>query len=334
MYDDNTNEEDGRYNYQPPSTTALKPGDPGYRMSVWAPDYNPGANWNNGVYAPPSPRYDWNNDSPPDQALTPGHGWKWEGPQNASWNMSTNQWDRGVWQERLGEGHGYVAPPNTPPPGPTGGAGPTAPAPTGSGAVSSVPANGGITVPSSTLPADISGLFGQQPTKTPIQGAYQDALLKYMSRSQETPSLSDSTLAPQVEVFRAAAQRGQERQRLSAAERAAANGQSESGYLDNVINKGIQDQNFNTASYNANLLGGEMNKRREELQAGLQLASATGNAEASRELQTRLAQVSAAMQQQGLNLQGQLGFGDLDLRRLLGTESLNQQALQIIMGGL
>lgn len=314
-------------------TAPLKPGDPGYRMAPWAPDYNPGANWNNGI-APgaPAPRYDWNNDSPPDQALTAGHGWVWEGPQTPTWDQSNNQWNRGVWQERLGAGKGYV-PIGTDtttdgPPPPSGSTAPT------TGAVPGMPANGGITVPSSTLPPDIAGLFGQTPTKTPIQSAYQDALLKYMGKSQETPSLTDSTLAPQVEVFRAGAQRGQERQRLAAAERAAANGQSESGYLDNLIMKGVQDQGMNTASFNANLLGGEMNKRREELQAALQLAAATGDAEAARELQTRLAQVSAAMQQQGLNLQGQLGSGDLALRWGLGMEGLNQRALEIALGAL
>lgn len=331
--------------YQP---TYLKPGDQGYRMGPWAPDYDPGSNWNNGI-APgaPSPRYDYNNGSPVDQALTPGHGWVWEGPQTPTWDMNTNQWNRGVWQERAGEGLGF-APTIDAPPGPAPG---PAPGPTGGGSVPGLPASG-INIPGAQLPGDIAGLFTQTPTKTPIQSAYQDALLKFMGKSQETPSLTDSTLAPQVEVFRAQQQRNQERNRLSAAERAAATGQSESGYLDNLINKGMQDQGFNTASFNANLLGGEMNKRREELQAALQLANATGNAEAARELQARLAQASAAMQQQGLNLQGQLGSGDLSLRLMqsllgndqfydqlgvntaLNLENLNQSALQKVLAGL
>ncbi len=320
----------------------------GSGQGVWAPGYDPGPNWNNGVAPPPpSGRYDYNNGSPvnsPNEVLKAGNGWEWQGPQSPVWNASSNQWDRGVWNQVTGRGIGYVKPTNTTtttdggdPPPPSGGTAPTggytAPAPSGDGSVPSMP-SGGVSVPSSTLPPDIAAVFGQAPTQTPIQSAYQDALLKYMGKAQTTPSLDDPTLAPQVEVFRAQAQRGQERQRLAAAERAAANGQSESGYLDNLIMKGIQDQGMNTASYNANLLGGEMNKRREELQAALQLASATGNAEAARELQTRLAEASARMQQQGLNLQGQLGSGDLALRWGLGMEGLNQRALEIIMGGM
>lgn len=320
----------------------------------WAPGYDPGPNWNGGVApGPPSPRYDWNNGSPVDQALTPGHGWVWEGPQTPTWNMTTNQWDRGVWQERLGEGLGYTpapAPVDTPKPGPT--PTPTPSVPQWNGSVPAVGGGGGgYSGPSATLPPDIAALFGKVPERTPIQSAYQDALLKYMSRAQETPSLSDPTLAPQVEVFRAANQRATERNRRTAVERAGT-GQSDSGYLDNVINQGVQQQGFNNASFNANLLGGEMNKRREELQAGLQLARATGDAEAARELQTRLAQVSAMMQQQGLNLQGQLGFGDLALRNRqvdmandqfydqlgintqLSLEGLNQSALQKILASL
>ncbi len=299
----------------------------------WAPGYDPGPNWNGGV-APgaPSPRYDYNGGSPVDQALTPGHGWEWEGPQTPTWDMTNKQWNRGVWQERQGRGLGYTAPSNTvataPQPPPGGGGPPT-------GAVAPIGGGGGqasVNVPSSTLPPDILSLFNRVPEKTPIQSAYQDALLKYMGRSQETPSLNDSILGPQTEVFRATNQRNTERNRRTAVERAGT-GQSNSGYLDNMINEGVQKQGFNNASFNANLLGTEMGKRREELQAALQLASATGNAEAARELQARLAQVQAALQQQGLNLQGQLGMGDLDLRWALGSEQLNQNALQMIMGG-
>lgn len=321
-----------------PAPTILKPGDPGYRLSTWDPNYDPGGNWNNGI-APTfsDPYLQYNNNSPVNEALKADHGWEWSGVTSPTWNMSNNQWDYGRWNQVQGRGIGYVKPGDPPPGGTTTTtttAGPTGPS--GTGAVAGVPATptAAMTIPSSTLPADIAALFNQKPTQTPVQSAYQDALLKYLGKAQTTPSLDDPTLAPQVEVYRAQAQRGQERQRLAASERAAANGMSESGYLDNLIMKGIQDQNFNTAGFNANLLGGEMNKRRDELQAGLRLAAATGDAESARELQARLAQVSAMMQQQGLNLQGQLGQGDLALRWGLGMEGLNQRALEIMLGAM
>jgi len=311
---------DHPYYETPPEPEPLKPGDPGYRMAPWANDYNPGDNWNNGI----------NTGNPGD-----------------IWNMNTNDYDPlvGLKKEqtsvdRIQRDPGPVV---GPPPAPTGG---------GVRSINVSMPNSGINVPSATLPQDILDLFNKKPEMTPIQQAYQDALLKYMGKAQETPTLDDSILGPQTEVFRAANQRNTERQRRTAVERASAQGQNQSGYVDNLINEGVQKQGFNNAQFNANLLGGELNKRREELQAGLQLAQATGNQEATRELQARLAQVSAAMQQQGLNLQGQLGAGDLALRQLqtqlgnnqfydqLGTntalnlENLNQSALQKILAGL
>lgn len=262
-------------------------------------------------YKPGDPGYRmdvWTNQYDP--------GPKWNngvGPDgNTGWSMITNDWTMPQ----------TVAPPPPPrEPGPE-------PPPTGGGGGGVPPIN----VPSATLPPDIASIFTRPQEKTPIQSAYQDALLKYMHRGFETPSLDDSILGPQSEVFRATNQRNTERQRRTAVERAGT-GQGNSGYLDNLITQGVQKQGFDNAQFNANLLGGELSKRREELQAALQLASATGNQEATRELQSRLAEVSARMQQQGLNLQGQLGGGDLDLRWALGTEGLNQNALQLIMNG-
>lgn len=321
MYDnqDDESNEWGRYNYPPQQQPqALKPGDPGYRPSIWANDYNPGPSWNNG------------------QAPEPTN----------VWNMTNNSWI--PLQEALGAKR--ETPLDAPKPTVGGGDTPTPPPTHNDGGVRPLPAPS-INIPSAQLPSDISSLFNKVPEKTPIQSAYQDALLKYMDRGFQTPTLDDSILGPQTEVFRVQQQRNQERNRRNVAERAAANGQSQSGFLDRQINKGIQEQGFNTAAFNANLLGSELTKRREELQAALQLASATGNAEATRELQARLAQVSAMMQQQGLNLQGQLGAGDLALRAsmaqmgndqfydqlgvnsALNMEGLNQRALQLIMGG-
>lgn len=331
---ENPNNPDGP-NYRPPPVT---PGLP--------PPIDHGPNWNNGVApAIPDERYNYNGGSPvnsPNEPLKPGNGWEWQGPQSPVWDADTRQWNYGSWNQAVGRGIGFSPATN---PAPQGGG--TPPPSSGGGAVPPM----GARIPSATLPGDIQAQFNAQPQKTPIQGAYQDALLSVLGRSQQTPSLSDPTLAPQAEVFRVQQQRSQERNRKQQAERAAAQGYSDSGFLENRIEKGIQEQNFNTANFNANLIGRELDARRQELLAALQLASATGDGEAQRELQTRLAQVSAMMQQQGLNLQGQLGFGDLALRAALGEmgnnqfydslgintalgmEGLNQRALEIIMRG-
>lgn len=252
-------------------------------------------------------------------------------------------------------------PPGLPPPTPSG-SGSVAPLPA---AGSAVPAPGPAAPDAYAGPSwnDILALFNKKPEITPIQQSYQDALLKFMGKAQTTPTLDDPNLAPQVEQYRVQAQRNQEHQRAAAVQRASMNGQNNSGYLNNAILRGIEEQGFNTAGFNAQLLAGQYDKQRQDLQAALQLAAATGNQEAQRELQARLAQVNAAMQQQdlslrsdlghqGLALQSDLGHGDLDLRRsiaqmqnnqfydqlgvntALGLEGLNQSALQRVLNGL
>ena len=116
--DDHTEDDPFDDSYPGLTSAPLKPGDAGYRMGTWAPGYNPGPNWNEGVApSPPTPRYDYNSDSPPDQAfqaLTAGHGWEWQGPQAPVWDMDVNQWQRGVWGQVKGRGKGFVP---DPPPG-------------------------------------------------------------------------------------------------------------------------------------------------------------------------------------------------------------------------
>ena len=147
------NPETGQYendDEQPPAI--VNPGDPGYRLAPWTLDYDPGPDWNNGIYVPPNGRYDWNGGSPPAVPLTEGYDhWEWEGPQTAQWNMTTNQWDRGVWQERKGDAGG-------PPPTTTGGTTTT----TGAGGF------GYLTEPfTGTPPAWQQGPIYQAPTYRP-----------------------------------------------------------------------------------------------------------------------------------------------------------------------
>jgi len=279
----------------------LKPGDPGYRLAPWTLGYDPGPNWNNGV-----------------------------GPEGGVWNMGTNVWDTPAAPSFEGDDppprDAGPAPdprlPADPPPN-------TAP----TGAVPSIPAGGAV---SSAGPAPNYGGSAQasgQSTRTPnpMQQMYQDALTRFMGRSEAAPRLDDAVLGPQTEVYRAAQQRGQESSRRSAAERAAATGQSESGYLDNLINQGVQGQNFNTAKFNAGLLGGEQDKRREELLSGLRLAAQTGDSEAMRELQGRLGFSDIDLREWMASMGNDQFYDQLGVNTALNMENLNQRALQLIM---
>lgn len=195
---------------------------------------------------------------------------------------------------------------------------------------------GGAPVPSG-ISSVAPGLF-DAPTPTTMQTAGRDALLKMMEDSQRTPSLDDPTLKPQVDVFRTAQQRSAERQRASAAERLAFQGLASGGAggaLDSAIGQIEAGRGLNEANFEANLIGGEMSARRQQLQRGIEIATSLGDAEAARELNTRLALLDATLGREGtqgsLGLQRELGMGDLDLRRFGITQQGQLGKLQALL---
>jgi hypothetical protein len=176
-------------------------------------------------------------------------------------------------------------------------------------------------------PANTGAVPPTTPAPNPMQQQTQSALQALLARGQQTPSLADPTLAPQMDAFRAMRQRAAERQRSSAAERAAQTGTLNSGGFDTTV-AGIEAQRgLDEANFGAGLLGQEQTARRAELMQALQLAAQMGDAEAARELQ-----------RMSLDLNRTLGTGDLDLRNRaltqqgqLGRGSLGLDLLRALM---
>jgi hypothetical protein len=212
------------------------------------------------------------------------------------------------------------------------------------GASNQQPAAGNVSPATSSQMPPMAAAYGQQQAapQSPIQQAFQGSLLNMLNRSQQTPSLSDPNLAPQVDVFRAAQQRSAERQRASAAERMSQQGTLDSGAFDTQVGQIDAKRGLNEANFESGLLGGEMNARRDELSRALGLAGAAGDTQSAQALQRELATLDVALREKGLGLQdkfgtadlglrqnaltqqGQLGRGDLALRLMLGLQG-NQQ---------
>jgi hypothetical protein len=198
-------------------------------------------------------------------------------------------------------------PPSTPTPTPKP-AGPTLP-------------EYGVNVPGN-LQGIIGNLFNQQPA-TPIQSQYQTSLLDLINKSQAPVSLEDPNLAAQSEQYRASRQRGTERQRSALAERAAQTGTLGAGGFDTAVGNLYGDESRDIAGKDTDIIAKEMDARRQQLTQALQLAQATGNAEAARLLQTQLGLLDASIQQTAIEQQGRLGTGDL-IARLLASLMQNQ----------
>jgi hypothetical protein len=238
---------------------------------------------------------------------------------------------------------------------------PNAPAAPAAPAQTAISPPAGVNIPPN-LQATVGNLFASPPT-SPVQSVYQDSLLSLIQNAQRPPSLTDPTLQPASDVYRASQQRATERARSALAERAAATGTLGAGGFDAGVQQLYNEEGRNIAEYNANLVLGEMQARRQQLMQGLALAQATGNAEAARQLQTQLALLQESMgesqfgrelgfREKALGQQGTLGRGELALRLLalltgnaynydvLGSNNAfrlsdsNQRALELLLGGL
>ena len=138
-----------------------------------------------------------------------------------------------------------------------------------------------------------------------------------------------------TEAFRRAQVRGGEQQRAALAERAAFTGLNSGGAGSGAFETGIQGIQEgigeNTAAFDAGLVGQELQGRRAQLQNLLQMALATGDAEAARMVQLQMAQMDDALRRSVLDQQkyqyddtmgfniGRANEDDLRYRANLGT---------------
>lgn len=163
------------------SPTSGNPGDPGYRLAPWDPNYDPGPNWNNGVDPNSDPYSNYNGGSPVNAPLKPGYGWEWSGPQVSEWDMGTNDWKRGKWGQVGGHGIGYR--PQTP-------GYQTAETPTSGPGGNGYDGSGAGTYSAGSPYSGPSGF--QWPTFTPTEFSFPD----FQFESFRTPSMEDAEQEP------------------------------------------------------------------------------------------------------------------------------------------
>jgi len=124
---------------------------------------------------------------------------------------------------------------------------------------------------------------------------------------------NNPAMVAQRQAFNRANATSTSRARLAAAERAAARGTAGSGGFDaelGAIEQGAGDRSTN---FESQLMSQELAGQRDRVMRGIEMANATGNAEMSRQLQERLGNLDAQLRRDGMNLQGALGRGQLNL---------------------
>ena len=165
----------------------------------------------------------------------------------------------------------------------------------------------------------------------PNQAALQARIQEMLATNTGDVNTGSQEYQSQLGAFQRAQQRGLERAKRSAANRAAMGGTAGSGGYE-AAQTGLDLEAANQAgNFEAQLANQQIGRQREDVQTALQLAQQAGLSNESRQLQERLANLDANFRQQGLNLRGELGRGDMDLRRYLGRGQLGLGLLSALL---
>lgn len=156
---------------------------------------------------------------------------------------------------------------------------------------------------------------------SPFTQSIRDILMQQLGQAGKAPTVDDPGIRELLAGQRLGLQRGAERQRAMAAERLAADGLADSGAAETARSGIEQQRGESEAQFTGQVLGGELNQRRQQLQSLLQMALASGDSESARAIQMQLA-----------NMQNDQ-FGDsLAFQYANLNQTSNLQALLQILG--
>lgn len=278
------------------------------------PFTEPQPNYNGGIAPGSSNPYEqYNNGSPVDAPLQSGYGWEWQGANGTNapsvYNADTGQYDYGSWHQVQGRGLGYTPQQNADPAQPSF----QAPAPMAAAPAPSSGGGGGAPAPSAPQVSYQTPKITDEVTKMLL------ARLNELKAPQDLQG--DKQYQDAVRAYQVASLRGADKQRKALAERSAAGGTRSTGGF-NVGVRGIAErQGENAAQYTSGLALDRLQQREAQLLEGIRIARAIGQDDIANQLEV-----------QRLQLQQELGRGDLALRSELGRGQLDLGRGQLELG--
>lgn len=159
-----------------------------------------------------------------------------------------------------------------------------------------------------------------------MQDLSRDAIIQLLQTPQ---NLSPEELAktPENRAFQLQAQRAEERQRAQLAERASAEGWSDSGGMETQLQGLRSERGESEAGFLGQLAIDRMQANREQLLAGIQFAQQSGQFDKQQQLQRDLAQLDASIRQAQLAQQDKQFGLSLGYNYAALQAELNRQAL-------
>ena len=155
--------------------------------------------------------------------------------------------------------------------------------------------------------------------------------LREMIQRPATVDRASAEIRQQVEPIAAANTRERRMAENEAAERAAAQGMGQSGALD-VERRMLQERAAQkTGLHEADIVGRELNRIRDEKVRALELATQRGMSDEARQLQRELAQLDAQIRRESIASSSALGGRELDIRERLGNRGLEIDMIRTLL---
>lgn len=208
-------------------------------------------------------------------------------------------------------------------------------APAGTTTAPGAPAGGATTIPGQAAAASTySTTPGAAPAKNTTNQGTQDVVRNsYLQQATQPTNVTrnDPNIRPQADAFAAAQDRARRQYESEQAERLSAQGLGNSGAMQNERRVAAERAGVNTGSFEAQLVGNELKAQRAEKQMALEALLKAGQMDQANALQRELAQIDAQLKQAGLDVQGNLGGRELDIKDRLGTGGLNVDMARLLM---
>jgi hypothetical protein len=171
---------------------------------------------------------------------------------------------------------------------------------------------------------------GQTTTPTGTPNVTSEQAIQGLLNTPKTVDAQALAQSPENAAYRLGAQRAEERQRAQLAERAAANGTSESGGFENKLAGLRQARGEGESQFLGQLAITKMQQQREDLVNGIQFAMANQQFDKAQAMQRELAQLNASISREQLAMQGSIASNSLNENARQANNSLgyNYAALQ------
>lgn len=164
------------------------------------------------------------------------------------------------------------------------------------------------------------------------RAAMREILMGRIKTASEPVSADSPGIKELIAARRLESQRGSERQRQVLAERRTAEGLGDSGAMDAGIERIEQGRSEADSGAVAEIMGGELQSKRTELQQLLAMAVNMGDAESARNLQAQLAAIETQLQQQQMSDVNSRFSQDLGFRKSSFMDDLGYRLMALQLG--